>query len=108
MTLQNAQETERETRLDVEREIRERLIELRNAYLSYGLEEISLALAQERAGLVREEYQLATKSFEDLQTALRGEDEAQRAFVQARYAFLAARIALEEALGQRVDRFQEN
>jgi outer membrane protein TolC len=106
--LQNAQETERETRLDVEREIRERLIELRNAYLSYGLEEIALALAQERAGLVREEYQLATKSFEDLQVALVGVDEAQRAFVQARYAFLAARIALEEALGQRLDRFQES
>lgn len=106
--LQNAQETERETRLDVEREIRERLIELRNAFLSYGLEEIALAIAQERAGLVREEYQLATKSFEDLQVALVGVDEAQRAFVQARYAFLAARIALEEALGQRLDRFQES
>ncbi len=108
VALQNAQETERETRLDVEREIRERLIQLRNAYLSYGLEEIALSLAQERAGLVREEYQLATKSFEDLQVALLGEDEAQRSFVQARYAFLAARIALEEALGQRLDRFQEN
>ena len=106
--LQNAQETERETELDVEREIRERLIDLRNAFLSYGLEEIALALAQERAGLVREEYQLATKSFEDLQVALVGVDEAQRAFVQARYAFLAARIALEEALGQRLDRFQES
>jgi outer membrane protein len=106
--LQNARETERETALEVEREVRERLIELRNAYLTYGLEETSLALAEERARLAREEYQLAIRSFEDLQIAVVGVDEAQRSFVEARYAFLAARIALEEALGQRLHRFLEN
>jgi outer membrane protein len=100
--LDNAQETLRESRLEVERQVRERVIQLESAFRTVELNRASLALADERLRLAREEYSLGSRSYEELQIAVSQRDNAERDFLTAQYSFVAARINLEEALGQRL------
>ncbi|MCA9738190.1 MAG: TolC family protein [Gemmatimonadota bacterium] len=95
----NAQETTRQRRLEVERDVRQASIDLDNAYEQVQTTAQAQEVADERLRLVREEYRLAVKSFEDLQAAVREAAEARRAAVSARYDFVLARVALETAVG---------
>lgn len=95
----NADETLRETRLELEQEVRIALLELETAYRTVRLEEESLDLAEERVRIAREEYRLAGRTFDELQEPIRAEAAARRQLLQARYAFARAHLALEEALG---------
>ncbi len=96
---QNALEDQRLMELQVEEEVRARYVDLETAWLTLQDVGRSLDLAQERLRLVREEYRLATATFEDLQGAVRTAAESRRAVVQQRYAFARALVDLYEAAG---------
>lgn len=97
--LANAEEGVRQTRLEIERDVRSRLIDLRGAWDSYRLAERSSQIAEERLRLAREGYRLTTVTFSDLQLAIEGAANERRTAIDARYEFVAARIELEQVVG---------
>jgi outer membrane protein len=99
VALRNAVETERQVRLQVEEEIRARLIDLERAWRSLDLARRSLVVAERRLELTREKYQLATATFEELSTAAEQAAEQRRNVTNEQFNFATARIALEEAAG---------
>ncbi|MDE0474572.1 MAG: TolC family protein [Gammaproteobacteria bacterium] len=101
--LANAEEQMRQTRLEIERDVRSRLIDLRGAWDSYRLAERSSEIAEERLRLAREGYRLTTVPFSDLQLATEGAANERRTAINARYDFVAARIALEQVVGGPLD-----
>ena len=101
--LANAEERVRQTRLEIERDVRSRLIDLRGAWDSYRLAERSSEIAEERLRLAREGYRLTTVTFSDLQIAIQGAADERRAAIDARYEFVAARIELEKVVGGPLD-----
>ena len=101
--LANAEERVRQTRLEAERDVRSRLIDLRGAWDSYRLAERSSEIAEERLRLAREGYRLTTVTFSDLQLAIEGAANERRTAITARYDFVAARIALEQVVGGPLD-----
>ena len=101
--LANAEEQMRQTRLEIERDVRSRLIDLRGAWDSYRLAERSSEIAEERLRLAREGYRLTTVAFPDLQLAIEGAANERRTAINARYDFVAARIALEQVVGGPLD-----
>ena len=101
--LANAEEQMRQTRLEIERDVRSRLIDLRGAWDSYRLAELSSEIAEERLRLAREGYRLTTETFADLQLAIEGAANERRTAINARYDFVAARIALEQVVGGPLD-----
>lgn len=103
VALRNAVETERQVRLQVEEEIRGRLIDLERAWRSLELARRSLAVAERRLELTREKYQLATATFEELSSTAEQAAEQRRNVTNEQFNFATARIALEEAAGVLVD-----
>jgi outer membrane protein len=103
VAVRNAREALRQMELEVDEGVRSRIIDLENAYESLEIEESSRELAEERLRLTQEEYRLAGKTFEELQTAVRAAADARRQALTARYAFVLARVALEETVGAPVD-----
>ncbi len=101
--LANAEEGVRQTRLEIERDVRSRLIDLRGAWDSYRLAERSSEIAEERLRLAREGYRLTTVTFADLQLAIEGAANERRTAINARYDFVAARIELEQVVGGPLD-----
>ncbi len=101
--LANAEEQMRQTGLEIERDVRSRLIDLRGAWDSYRLAERSSEIAEERLRLAREGYRLTTVTFADLQLAIEGAANERRTAVNARYDFVAARIELEQVVGGPLD-----
>ena len=101
--LANAEEQMRQTRLETERDVRSRLIDLRGAWDSYRLAERSSEIAEERLRLAREAYRLTTVTFSDLQLAIEGAANERRTAINARYDFAVARIALEQVVGGPLD-----
>ena len=101
--LANAEEQMRQTRMEIERDVRSRFIDLRGAWDSYRLAERSSEIAEERLRLAREGYRLTTVTFPDLQLAIEGAANERRTAINARYDFVAARIALEQVVGGPLD-----
>ncbi|RMH23287.1 MAG: TolC family protein [Gemmatimonadetes bacterium] len=99
IALANAEEDLREARLTAERDVRQRLIDLRLQWETYQLRRRELEVAEERVTLGREAYRLAERTLVELQADVRAEAEARRALLQARFDFVNALIALEEAVG---------
>ncbi len=97
--LANAEERMRQTRMEVERDVRSRLIDLHGAWEIYRLAERSSEIAEERLRLAREEYRLAARDFSELQSAIEEAAVERRAAINARFEFVAARIALEQVVG---------
>lgn len=97
--LRNAGEAMRQTELEVEEQIRARYVDLETAWATFQERSRRLEIAGERLRIVREEYQLATKSIEDLRTAVREEASALRDVVDQRYEFATALVGLHEAAG---------
>ncbi|MGY8778134.1 MAG: hypothetical protein ACKVIN_08425, partial [Longimicrobiales bacterium] len=52
--------------------------------------------------LAREEYRLGSRSFEDLRSSFQQESTTRRDSIAARYNFVDALLALEEAVGSSV------
>lgn len=100
--LDTREEDLRERRMEVERQVRTELINLDNAWRTLGLASRSLEIAGEAVRLAREEYRLGTRTFEQLQETVTQEADARRQVIQARFAFMDALLALEEAVGTRV------
>ena len=97
--LRNANETLRQTELDLEEQIRARYVDLETAWASLAERTRRLEIATERLGIVEEEYRLATKSIEDLRAAIREEASALRDALDQRFEFAGALLGLYEAAG---------
>lgn len=96
---QNAAESLRRVELETEERVRAGLIDLESAHAALRIQAQALAVAEERLRIAREEYRLAGRDFEGLQTAVRDAATARRQELEARYAFVQARIDLEEVVG---------
>ena len=99
IALRNQRETVRETRLQVEQEVRAQLIALRNQYETLVANRRSLEIAEEALELAREQYRLGTLSFTDLQTQVELQRAAQVEAITASYDFYNALLDLEAAVG---------
>lgn len=101
--VRNQTETLRETRVEVEEQVRVHLIDLATAFRRVELRERERELAEERLRLTQEGYRMARRTFEELQSALRDAADARREALSARYAFVRARLDLEESVGHGLD-----
>jgi outer membrane protein len=90
----NARESLRAARIQVETDVRSALIDLKNAYGS-------LQTAQ-RAEQGQELYRLNNITFTDLQLMFQQAAQSERDVVNAQYGFLVARLTLEEKIGREV------
>lgn len=97
--LRNAGEDVRQAELELEEQVKARYADLETAWANVRHRETVLEVAAERLRIVQEEYRLATKSIEELRTAIREEAEAQRELVQQRFEFALALLGLHEAAG---------
>ena len=97
--LRNAGEAIRKTELEVDELIRSRYVDLETAWANVRQRSRALEVASERLEIVREEYRLATKSIEDLRTAIRDEAAARRDAVDQRFEFAVFLVGLYEAAG---------
>lgn len=89
----------RAQRLLVEREVRSAVIDLRNAYSALALARRSAELSAERVELARERYRLGAMSFTELQSVINQAAQAELAALDARFAYVQARVTLEERTG---------
>lgn len=97
--LRNANETRRQTELELEEQIRARYVDLEASWASLRERTRRLEIATERRGIVQEEYRLATKSIEDLRAAIWEEASALRNALDQRFEFAGALVDLYEAAG---------
>jgi len=95
----DAWQDRRATALRVEREVREALIDLRNAHRAVLLAEQAAALSAERLELQQELFALGSVQFTDLQRVIEEAAAQERRAVNARYDFERARVTLEERVG---------
>ena len=98
--LDNAQENLRKTRLQVEEEVRSRLIALRTAYQGYQIALRSQEIAQERLRLAREQFRLGSRTFSELQLDIDAGASAEREVITQLFGFLEAGVNLEETVGE--------
>ncbi|MEX0907442.1 MAG: TolC family protein [Gemmatimonadota bacterium] len=90
-------------RLTAEQQVRSAVIDVTNAYRALQLAEERAALSRERLELTLERYGLGGGSFTELQAVIDRTSQAEREALNARFAFLLARIDLEEILGSRLE-----
>jgi outer membrane protein len=95
----DAEEELRAERLGLATGVRSAHIDLVNAHRSLELAEQSAALSRERLELAQEKFRLGAISFTELQNVIDRTAQAARGALDARFAFVAARIGLEEQLG---------
>lgn len=98
-TADDARQDRRATALRVEREVREALIDLHNAYRAVRLAEQAAELSVERLELQQELFALGSVQFTDLQRVIEDAAAQERRAVNARYDFERARVTLEERVG---------
>lgn len=97
--LDNAREGLRKTRLQVEEEVRSRLIALRTAYQGYRIALRSREIAQERLSLARDQFRLGSRTFTELQRDIDDAANAEREVINQLFGFEDARANLEETVG---------
>jgi outer membrane protein len=100
---QDAAHDLRAARLAVERDVRSAVIDLVNAHRSLQLAEQGAVLSRERQELTQEQYRLGGVTFTDLQNVIDRTAQAERQALDARFAYVAARLNLEERLGGRLE-----
>ncbi len=101
---QDAIEDLRAARLLTERDVRSAHIDLQNAYRTAQLAEERAKLERERLAAGQEEYRLGGISYFQLQQYAEGAANAERQFLNARFDFVRAVIALEEKIGAPLER----
>jgi outer membrane protein TolC len=99
VAVRNQQETVRETRLQVEQQVRAQLIALRNQYETLAANRRTLEIAEEALRLAREQYRLGTVSFSELQDQVDAARDARRESITASYGFHDTLLDLEAAVG---------
>jgi outer membrane protein TolC len=67
------------------------------------LAEQQAELARVRLELAQEEYSVGAIDYTSLQQIVESNDQAQRSAIEARFAYLNARVALEERIGTPLD-----
>jgi outer membrane protein len=97
--MQNAQENLRKARLQVDQEVRGRLIALETAYQGYQIALRSREIAEERLRLAREQFRLGSRTFNELQRDIDDGATADREVISQLYGFLEALTNLEEMVG---------
>jgi outer membrane protein len=95
----DARQDRRAAVLRVEREVREALIDLRNAHRAVVLADQAADLSVERLELQQELFALGSVQFTDLQRVIEDAAAQERRAVNARYDFERARVTLEERVG---------
>lgn len=100
----DAEQDLRAQRLLLAAQVRAAHIDLANAHRSLELADQSAALSRERLELAQEKFRLGAISFTELQNVIDRTAQAERGALDARFAFVAARITLEERLGTRLAR----
>lgn len=98
----NAEESLRAGKLAREREVRSALIDLQNAYRGVALAERAAELSNERLRLSRERYAIGAISFANLQILIDRAAQEERQVINARYAFAASAVTLNERVGRPV------
>jgi outer membrane protein len=96
---QNAVHDLRGARLAVQRDVRQAAIDLLHAFRSLRLAEQNAELSRERQELTQEQYRLGGITFTELQNVIDRTAQAERQALEARFAFINARLVLEERLG---------
>lgn len=96
---EDLREQARQTRLQVEKDVRAALVELGRAHRNLLVAEELASLSEQRLELAQEEYQTGVITFLDLQQIIQQNDQQQRSAIDARFNFLNARVLLEERLG---------
>jgi outer membrane protein TolC len=100
LTERNQAETLRELQMQVEQEVRGRVVDLRLAQRSLEIQGGRGILAEERLSLSLESYRMGgATTFDQLKNALEQAEQARRQELQARHALERALIDLEETLG---------
>lgn len=102
VSLENAREVLRETRLQQERQVREASLNLRRAYLVYRTNQVNVELAERELELAQQQYQLGSSSFLDLLDSQVLAARAHTDLIEAQYDFHIALAELEAATGQRL------
>lgn len=97
--LRNAGERVRQAELELVEQVRATYVDLETAWANVQQRDIAAEVASERLRIVQEEYRLATRSIEELRTAIRDEAAAQRDAVDQRFEFANALLSLYEAAG---------
>ena len=98
----NAEESLRAGKLAREREVRAALIDLQNAYRGVALAERAAELSNERLRLSRERYAIGGIDFATLQILINRAAQEERQVINARYAFAASAVSLDERVGRPV------
>ena len=98
----NAEESLRAGKLAREREVRAALIDLQNAYRGVALAERAAELSNERLRLSRERYAIGGIDFATLQILIDRAAQEERQVINARYAFAASAVSLDERVGRPV------
>jgi outer membrane protein len=101
-----AEETLRETRLQVEQQVRAAFVDLDNAYQGLLIRQRSTDLSRRRLDMAREQYRMGAASmpFISLQQIITSAANEERALVNAEYNFAVALVTLEERVGEPVQR----
>jgi outer membrane protein TolC len=99
VAVRGQEEVVRETRAEVEQEVRELLNDLRAGARTLRTQERRTGLAEEQVELAREAYRIGRLSYLELQEAQSQAAESRRQALAARYALERARIELEAVLG---------
>ncbi len=102
--MEDARQELRQARLETERMIRSGLIDLQRAWENYLAQQQIAALSQQQVELAEEQFRLGALDFLRFQNLVDANAQAQRQAVEATFQFIAARVALEERLGARLER----
>jgi outer membrane protein TolC len=101
---EDAEYSLRSAQIEVERIVREQLIELERLYRNFETQQRLATLSEQQVSLAEDQYRLGARDFLQLQTIVDNNAEAQRQVVQARFDFVNALITLEQTLGAPVER----
>lgn len=96
---ETADENLRETKLQLEREVRSAFIDVQNSYRQLQLAERSAELGRQRLAMAQEQYQLGSRSFTELQQIVNVSANDERSALAARLAYITAVINLEQLVG---------
>ena len=99
LAVEDADESMREARLQLESEVRSALIDLESAHAGVLLAERQVELGRERLEQGQTLYRLGTIGYTDLQTMIDQLSGYERGLITARFNFTRALLALEEKVG---------
>jgi len=100
VAMDNSRENLRRTRLQIEEQVRSRIIALQTAYRSYEIALRSREIAQERVSLARDQFRLGTRTFTELQQDIEAAAQAERDVITQLFGFMEAQANLVEVAGQ--------